>query len=330
MAYTDEDKRQQQGGTADLNSAYASASSPSPTGSTSEYDDDMARMAREGNYTEYLQKQFQLNNIRRQAQKNQQATLQSQGLANSGEGNSMGIAIQNAYANQQQSNLGDYYNTERNITSDAYSRYKEDQTNAQTEAAARTANIGSMLQQAATINDGGETFNRILAQYQEEINGMSGQQASDMNSMIDLYRTAAQQGTTEASRQAESWFSKNNFSAPNASGENAADTLKSVYVKTSSGERVKAGDGSKGVTHEIDMLVDSVGNGTIKDGDIVLLSNKNSRNGSMFVVYSNGGYYVLTPLQAKDYAGSTGGNFWKIEGEGYAPREGNKSTLQNL
>lgn len=135
----------------------ASAYTPTtPQSSSSSYDDELATLARQGNYEAYWKKATQLSNIQRLAQKNLNNSLKQQGLAGTGEGALGSTQLSNAYLNLQSDALSDFNNQETQITEDAYNRNENKKSEQYSE-------WSQMLSNAAQNGNVDETLEQILA-----------------------------------------------------------------------------------------------------------------------------------------------------------------------
>lgn len=135
----------------------ASAYTPTtPQSSSSSYDDELASLARQGNYEAYWKKATQLANIQRLAQKNLNNSLKQQGLYGTGEGVLGSTQLSNAYLNLQSDALSDFNNQEQSITEEAYNRNENKKSEQYSE-------WSQMLANAAQNGNVDETLDQILA-----------------------------------------------------------------------------------------------------------------------------------------------------------------------
>lgn len=126
-----------------------------PQSQSSEYDDALAQLARQGNYEAYYKKATQLANINRLAQRNLNNTLKQQGLESTGEGTLGSTSLSNAYLNAQSNALSDFNSEEQSITEEAYNRNETKKSNQYSE-------WSTMLQNAANNGNVEDTLNQIL------------------------------------------------------------------------------------------------------------------------------------------------------------------------
>lgn len=135
----------------------ASAYTPTtPQSSSSSYDDELASLARQGNYEAYWKKATQLANIQRLAQKNLNNSLKQQGLYGTGEGALGSTQLSNAYLNLQSDALSDFNDQEQSITEEAYNRNENKKSEQYSE-------WSQMLANAAQNGNVDETLDQILA-----------------------------------------------------------------------------------------------------------------------------------------------------------------------
>ena len=279
-------------------SAYTDYGADTPNGATqpqaSEYDDTIAELARRGNYEAYFQRQVQLANQHALAQKNYADMSRAQGLYGSGEGMTNYIRMNNAALNQQQNNYQAYMQGERDITNNAYARYQEAQEKADTEKAKRVDNIVSYLQQASLLaqqTGDASIWERAVAQYQPEIDAMTGQQGTDVNAWLSLYGDETKAGIGDNS--GAKFIADNGLSY---NGVTTADELKklSAYGKDGSMSRTFSDFGN-----EVDVLTTM----PKADGDAYHLVRTDNK-GDAYVVFIGGKYYSLTKAQYDSYTGN--------------------------
>jgi hypothetical protein len=126
-----------------------------PQSQSSEYDDALAQLARQGNYEAYFKKATQNANINRLAQKYLNNSLKQQGLESTGEGAIGSTALSNAYLNAQSNALSDFNTEEKSITEEAYNRNE-------TKKSEQYSEWSTMLQNAANNGNVEDTLNQIL------------------------------------------------------------------------------------------------------------------------------------------------------------------------
>lgn len=173
--------------TTPLSSAYSS-NATTPASNASQYDDDLASLARETNYKTYFSKLVQQANMNKLANKYYQNNLKANGLDTQGANSIAQTQLSNAYLNANAQALSDYNTEENSITESAYNRYKEAQTEAETESSSKVSAYQTYMQNAYNSGDLDDWYaNNVtnnqeltdtekaeLQRYYESINGSNG------------------------------------------------------------------------------------------------------------------------------------------------------------
>lgn len=240
------------------------------------YEDETAKLLREGNYEALLNKQVQTYNLKNQAQKYYRNELAAKGVESSGYGNSANLGINNQAINMYQDNVNNYNKVEKEITQDAINRYDAKQTESDNQLTAFIQN---------DINTtGGENVDKYLenfgykdgqGNFTDKFNKLSDDRKSFINSLI----------TSKGSR--DNYLSgsmKFDFS----------DLDRTTPFYNSDGE-VTNGKIKDNFEVETNALHDNVALGKIPNGSTVKLVN--GSNSYLYVYYKDGNFYYQTKEQ---------------------------------
>lgn len=269
-----------------LQQAYGRASSGTltkgsnaPTSSSTEYDDALAQLARQGNYDAYWKKATQNANINRLAQKYVGNTLKQQGLESTGEGTLGSTSLSNAYINAQANALSDFNTQEQAIGENAYTRYQ----NQQSESASKVSSYESNMSTAFNNNTLEDWYTK---------NVVNNSDLTDTEKAeLARYYEAINSGTSDS-------FLKNAGISTDYSGYTSADDLKQM---TDNGTKT----GSK-LSSEIDAMVNWVTGNKPGTGTLFKLANSDgSANAYIYYDPSSGSYYRVSEEQASKYTGAT-------------------------
>lgn len=237
-----------------LQQAYGRASSGTltkgsnaPTPSSTEYDDALAQLARQGNYDAYWKKATQNANINRLAQKYVGNTLKQQGLESTGEGTLGSTSLSNAYINAQANALSDFNTQEQTIGENAYTRYQNQQSESASKVSSYESNMSTALNNNTledwytknVVNNADltDTEKAELARYYEAINSGDSTKVSTPNGSMSIEEYAT------ANNLRGGWTSTSRWS-----GMEASDGTGLTCIRD--GEVINAGD-NNGVRNEL-------------------------------------------------------------------------------
>lgn len=271
-------------------------------GISNPYDDVADKAARDQNWKAYYNSQVQNYRVNELAQKYLKNSLQQQGMATQGAMGTAGTQLSNAFLNQGQTNLSNYYDTEADISSNAYSKYQQYAEQMAQEDAARdseligyltsattTAEAQQYLRNAGYIDDSGNytsAWNELDDDRKRSIaNALTKQQTnvSDTSSLESQLTSAGSQAM-DFDTLANSKFGNEN----DADGWGSDSLNKRKY----------------GVAKELDAMRNlTEGNPMSYNGTLFTLKGTFG-NRPVYVMFLNGKYYRVT----EDYANSYGGN----------------------
>lgn len=311
-----------------LDSAYSTDGSVQSQ--SSPLDDELAKLAREGNYKAYLNKTIQNANVSRLAQKYLENTLKQQGIETQGAGTIANTQLSNAYLNANAQAQSDFYDTERNITSEANTR--ADNANKENlnewsqllATASQNGNLDEAYQQILDNNpDMDESTKDKLSQYYAAYDNKTSESSSKVSTYQNYMSAANGSGNLDAwyqenvlnnadlsdsekqelaryysaiksSTTSENWLANN---ADNISGQYTADELTNRNL----------GNGKTGsdIEWELNAMTDYIASN--KPNQPVMFQLTSDRNGVTAYVYydpTSGGYYYVDEATAKSFNGT--------------------------
>lgn len=310
-----------------LDSAYSTDGSVQSQ--SSPLDDELAKLAREGNYKAYLNKTIQNANVSRLAQKYLENSLKQHGIETQGAGTIANTQLSNAYLNANAQAQSDFYNTERNITSEANTR--ADNANKENlnewsqllATASQNGNLDEAYQQILDNNpDMDESTKDKLSQYYAAYDNKTSESSSKVSTYQNYMSAANGSGNLDAwyqenvlnnadhsdnekqelaryysaiksSTTSENWLANN---ADNVSGQYTSDELTNRNL----------GNGKTGsdISDEIDAMTSYVTSN--KPNQPVMFQLISKRNGITAYVYydpTSGAYYYVDQSVAESFDG---------------------------
>ena len=302
-----------------------------PQSQSSEYDDALAQLARQGNYEAYFKKATQNANINRLAQKYLNNSLKQQGLESTGEGAIGSTALSNAYLNAQSNALSDFNTEEKSITEEAYNRNE-------TKKSEQYSEWSTMLQNAANNGNVEDTLNQILETNpdldQETINKLQtlataySNANSESSSKVSTYQSYMSAALN--SGNLDDWYTSNvvNNSELTDSekselaryyesikGDSTDSYLDEIGINTSYSAYTSADElkqmtdngtktGSK-LSSEIDAMTTWVTGNKPSEGTMFHLTNDDGNDAYIYYDPSSGSYYRVSEEQAGKYTGTS-------------------------
>lgn len=310
-----------------LDSAYSTDGSVQSQ--SSPLDDELAKLAREGNYKAYLNKTIQNANVSRLAQKYLENSLKQQGIETQGAGTIANTQLSNAYLNANAQAQSDFYDTEKNITSEANTH--ADNANKENlnewsqllATASQNGNLDEAYQQILDNNpDIDESTKDKLSQYYAAYDNKTSESSSKVSTYQNYMSAANGSGNLDAwyqenvlnnadlsdsekqelaryysaiksSTNSENWLASN---ADNVSGQYTADELTNRNL----------GNGKTGsdISDEIDAMTNYVTSN--KPNQPVMFQLTSKRNGITAYVYydpTSGAYYYVDQSVAESFDG---------------------------
>lgn len=311
-----------------LDSAYSTGGSVQSQNSP--IDDELAKLAREGNYKAYLNKTIQNANVSRLAQKYLENSLKQQGIETQGAGTIAGTQLANAYLNANAQAQSDFYDTERSITSEANTRVdsaNKENLNEWSQllaTASQNGNLDEAYQQILDNNpDMDEATKNKLSQYYAAYDNKTSESSSKVSTYQNYMSAAANSGNLDtwyqenvlnnadlsdsekqelaryysaikSSTNSENWLSNN---ADHVSGQYTADELTNRDL----------GNGKTGsdIEWELNAMTDYITSN--KPNQPVMFQLTSDRNGVTSYVYydpTSGGYYYVDKNTADSFNGT--------------------------
>lgn len=303
----------------------------------SQYDDELAQLARQGNYDAYFKKATQNSNINRLAQKYLGNTLKQQGLESTGEGTIGSTNLSNAYLNAQADALSDFNTQEQSITESAYDRYKTEQNEAEAEAKENYSNWASMLQTASSSGTVNETLEQILADNPD----MDTATANKLRTLATAYsnsnsesssKVSTYQGYMSAASNAgnlDAWYTNNVENNDELSDTEKSELAKyyeaikgdssnnflddigvtsySAYSTADELKQMTDNDVKTGnkLSSDIDAMTKWVSGNKPSEGTLFHLMGSDGEEAYIYYDPSSGSYYRLSSEQAGKYSGTS-------------------------
>lgn len=320
----------------------------------SQFDDELAKLAREGNYKAYYNKAIQNANVARLAQKYLDNSLKQQGIETQGAGTIAGTQLSNAYLNANAQAQSDFYDTERNITSEANTRVdnaNKENLNEWSQlmaTASQNGNLDEAYQQILDANPNmDEDTKNKLSQYYAAYDNKTSESSSKVSTYQNYMSAANSSGNLDtwyqenvlnnadlsdsekqelaryysaikSSTNSENWLASN---ADNVSGQYTADELTNRNL----------GNGKTGsdISDEIDAMTSYVTSN--KPNQPVMFQLTSKRNGVTAYVYydpTSGAYYYVDQSVAESFNGKKMNADRSNIGDGFASDRNGVSEKQ--